>query len=58
MEETKISVLEQRYKELIKKEVRLEILEKELKKDRNALLDVNELADILGLHLKGKDDEL
>ena len=58
MEETKISVPEQRYKELIEKEVRLEILEKELKKDRNALLDVNELADILGLHLEGKDDEL
>lgn len=56
MEETKISVPEQRYKELIEKEVRLEILEKELKKDRNALLDVNELADILGLHLKGKDE--
>lgn len=58
MEETKISLSEQRYKELIEKEVRLEILKKELKKDRNALLDVNELSDILGLHLKGKDDEL
>ena len=56
MEETKISVSEQRYKELIEKEVRLEILEKELKKDRNALLDVSELSDILGLHLKGKDE--
>lgn len=56
MEETKISLSEQRYKELIEKEVRLEILEKELKKDKNALLDVNELADILGLHLKGNDE--
>ena len=56
MEETKISVPEQRYKELIEKEVRLEILEKELKKDINTLLDVNELSDILGLHLKGKDE--
>lgn len=56
MEETKISLSEQRYKELIEKEVRLEILEKELKKDRNALLDVNELADILGFHLKGMDE--
>lgn len=57
MEETKISLSEQRYKELIEKEVRLEILKKELKKDRT-LFDVNELSDILGLHLKGKDDEL
>lgn len=56
MEETKISVPEQRYKELIEKEVRLEILEKELEKDRNTLLDVNELSDILGFHLKGKDE--
>mgnify|MGYP006991372930 CR=1 FL=1 len=56
MEETKISVPEQRYKELIEKEVQLEILEKELEKDRNTLLDVNKLADILGLHLKGKDE--
>lgn len=55
MEETKISLSEQRYKELIEKEVRLEILKKELKKDRT-LLDVNELSDILGLHLKGKDE--
>ena len=46
MDETKISLSEQRYKE---------ILEKELKKDRT-LFDVNELADILGLHLKGKDE--
>ena len=52
----KISVPEQRYKELIEKEVQLEILEKELEKDRNTLLDVNKLADILGLHLKGKDE--
>lgn len=57
MDETKISLSEQRYKELIEKEVRLEILEKQLKKDRT-LFDVNELSDILGLHLKGKDDEL
>lgn len=56
MEETKISLSEKRYKELIEKEVRLEILEKELEKDRNTLLDVNELSDILGLHLKGKDE--
>lgn len=56
MDETKISLSEQRYKELIEKEVRLEILEKELKKDRNALLDVNELSNILGLHLEGKDE--
>lgn len=55
MDETKISLSEQRYKKLIEKEVRLEILEKELKKDRT-LFDVNELADILGLHLKGKDE--
>ncbi len=55
MEETKISVPEQRYKELIEKEVRLEILEKELEKDINTLLDVDELSNILGLHLKGKD---
>lgn len=55
MEETKISVSEQRYKELIEKEVRLEILKKELKKDRT-LFDVNELADILGFHLKGMDE--
>lgn len=56
MEETKISVSEQRYKELIEKEVRLEILEKELEKDINTLLDVNELSNILGLHLEGKDE--
>lgn len=56
MEETKISLSEQRYKELIEKEVRLEILKKELKKDINTLLDVNELSNILGLHLEGKDE--
>lgn len=56
MEETKISVPEQRYKELIEKEVRLEILEKELEKDINTLLVVDELSNILGLHLKGKDE--
>ena len=56
MEETKISLSEKRYKELIEKEVRLEILEKGLEKDRNTLLVVDELSDILGLHLKGKDE--
>ncbi len=56
MEETKISLSEKRYKELIEKEVRLEILKKGLEKDRNTLLVVDELSDILGLHLKGKDE--
>ncbi len=56
MEETKVSLSEKRYKELIEKEVRLEILKKGLEKDRNTLLVVDELSDILGLHLKGKDE--
>ena len=56
MEETKISLSEKRYKELIEKEVRLEILKKVLEKYRNTLLVVDELSDILGLHLKGKDE--
>ena len=57
MEDTRVLISEERYKELIEKEVRLEILEKELKKDRNALLDVNELSDILGIAILEKDEK-